>query len=435
MQLSSIGGVKQVVAASQLTGDIPSYRVSAEHPDTDEGKRRDRMNLSIFKPALLTATKKPAIMFIVSLVFFLVFGNFSSICAQVRIDPSHPQERSIQKDIFLLKDPEHRLSIQEVIQAPYSNKFKANLDQKKGYGYSDAAYWIRFTLYKHQDNKQKWYLKHAYPHLDQLEFYEPNKNGTYTITRVGDTMPFSERPVKNRFFLFPIHPAEAGTTYYLRISSNGAVNFPLSIIDHETVLGQDRSRQITEGLFFGALLIMVTYHLLFFVFVRERNYLYYSMHVLFLFLYQVTVSGFGFEHLWPNSPGLNNSIDIFSSCALFFFGGLFTIGFIQTKQHMPRIHMILMGNTALLGILSLLVYIVPRHYILNLTNMIAFIQILLLMIVAVIGCTKGLRQAYIFLLAWIIALTGGLLLAPSLPNLPPNENSLFTDFNSRTGSW
>ncbi|MBU4129729.1 MAG: PAS domain S-box protein [Proteobacteria bacterium] len=324
-----------------------------------------------------------------------------------------------------MEDPTKTVSIQEVTSPKFLNRFVLNEGGRTSYGYSNAAFWIKFSIAKDRHTPGKWYLKHSYPHLDTIEFYAPKKDGTYTLTKTGDSFLFSDRPVPNRLFVFPVFPEEAGSTYYLRLSSQGAINFTLSLVEEHSFRQQNHNSQFVAGLYLGALLIMVAYNLFFFGFVREQLYLYYGIHVLFIALHQIIWFGFGFEYLWPNHPGLNNILDMFVGSGLFFFLGVFAMNFLQTKQNTPRIHSLLMVTTSLVGICAMLSLVLERKYLLGLGNNMNSIQILVLFVAAITCLFKNLRQAYIFLVAWSIALLGGLSLALYKSGLLPEIDVFF----------
>jgi PAS domain S-box-containing protein len=352
------------------------------------------------------------------MLFFFVLG-ISPARSNILISKDSRGEIPVQKSLYLLEDPLNQLSIKDIVSFPANREFILNSDKKTGYGYSNSTFWLRLTIAKDVENPLQWVLKHTYPHLDRLEFYAPDKESGYTMIRTGDGVPFNLRPVKNRLFVFPIDPAPGGTTYYLRLSSKGAINFPVTVVDTDSFQNRDRDIQLGAGLFFGALLIMVAYNLLFFVFVRERLYFYYALHVFFLALHQIVWFGFGYEYVWPSFPWLNNLLDMLAGSGLFFFLGLFTIDFLHTKQQMPRLHYPLKWLTFLVGLVGVASFFVEREIMLRPNNNIQIVLILTLFIVGVAGAIKKIRQAYIFLVAWTIALGGALFLIGYRNNLLP----------------
>ncbi len=365
---------------------------------------------------------------IVFFVLFIISALISPAWSDIRITRESKGETSIQKDLFLLEDPDGRFTIQDITQGSQNKNFIANKQAKTGFGYSDSVYWIKLTIHKEPENTLSWVLKHTYPHLDQIEFYSPTSDNAYTRIFTGDAYSFNERPVKNRFFIFPIDPTPAGTTYYLRLSSKGAISFPLSIIDMSAFQDQDHASQLATGLFFGALLIMVIYYLFFFIFIREKLYFYYAVHVLFIALHQIVWFGFGFEYIWSESPWLNNILDLVAGNGIFFFLGLFTMDYLRTRTLMPRLHYVLMGSTILIGAGFFIIFILERKLVLGLINNLQMAQILIILVVAITGCVKRNRQAYLFLLAWSFALCGALLLIGYrnnlLPEIPILSNSI-----------
>ncbi|MCP4673485.1 MAG: hypothetical protein GY857_19530, partial [Desulfobacula sp.] len=165
------------------------------------------------------------LMVLVVVIFFLTPAH-----AIVSILGDSAGEISLQRELFLLEDPTKTLSIQDVTK-DYAEKFVLNDTGKTSYGYSNSAFWIKFTIFKDHHNSAAWYLKHNYPHLDLVEFYAPKKDGTYALTKTGDTFIFGDRVVPCRLFIFPVFPEETGSTYYLRLSSKGVINFDLSLVD------------------------------------------------------------------------------------------------------------------------------------------------------------------------------------------------------------
>ncbi len=366
---------------------------------------------------------------LVTVTALLIGASLSQ--AGVLISGKTAGEISIQSKIFILKDSDKQLAIQSVSTPLADNQFILNKEERASYGYTSAAYWIKVTIAKNPENKENWYLKLRYPHLDQIEFYAPDKDGHFTRIITGDSVAFSHRPVANQNFIFPIFPKETGSTYYLRLSSQGVIKFPLTILDKTTFHQKDHKIQLVAGLYFGALIIMVAYNLLFLFFVRERLYLYYACFVLLVTLHQVIWFGFGFEYLWPDYPGLNNKLDIFAGNGLFFFIGLFVMDFLETKKHIPKMDKVLKLSTAVVGVSAVLIFILDRQLILGPTNNANIIQMVLILTAAVICFFKRNRQAKIFLLAWSMALLGGLSLALAKSNFLPE--AMFWSYGVQIG--
>ncbi|MCG8616323.1 MAG: ATP-binding protein [Desulfobacterales bacterium] len=354
-----------------------------------------------------------------SAVLFIL-NAFGGIClADVNIFEDTRGEIPLQTRIEILKDDTGLLTIADVTSPDVSGRFSGNAEGLNTFGYSTAVIWIRISLAKDQKNPESWYIQQKYPHLDQIDFFGPGKQGPLTLISAGDTLPFSHRPVAHRSFVFPVSPAETGTTYYLRLSSQGAITFPLFLIDESSFHRKDRNGQLLAGLYFGALLIMVAYNLLFLVFVRERLYLFYACFVLMVTLHQLIWFGFGFEFLWPQWPELNNSLDIFAGSGLFFFLGLFAMDFLRTHRHIPKVHLVLKFWTFLVGLSAVLVFFLDRQLILGPFNNLSIVQMFILLVAGIFCFFKRVRQGYIFLLAWTMAIVGGLSLALHKANMLP----------------
>ncbi|MCP4136700.1 MAG: SpoIIE family protein phosphatase [bacterium] len=329
-------------------------------------------------------------------------------------------EQSIQNKIEILEDPEGVYTIKDFIVKNNISGFERNTKNITSFGYSSSVYWLRFTVENNRGNMDEFYLKFGYPHLDYIDFYFPGINNDYIQYTTGDTLPFKQRMLTNKTFIFKLNiPAGKQKTYYLRLESKGSIRFPLSIITREYYIHNDHNDQAAIGIYFGILLLIIIYNLFLFTSIREKIYLYYILHVLFIALHQAKYFGTAFEYLWPGIPLLNNTIDIFSGAQIFMWLGLFLKEFLNTKENTPKLNTVLSGFIIIQGVFSFTVFVVPRTYILHLSSILPILVILCALIIGFVCLKKGVRQARYFLLAWTAALGGTILLTAHRLGLLP----------------
>lgn len=331
--------------------------------------------------------------------------------AKVYISPDAKGEVSVQSEIYVLEDKTGNITIDSITDSTIDRQFVLNKEGKANYGYSQSTFWIKLTIAKSEQNKKYWYLIVNYHHMDRVEFFKPTAHGSFLKTVTGDSLPFSQRPKTNRKFVFDVSPNENGTTYYIRLSSQGAIDTSLTLIDRDSFEEQEHNFQLLVGLYLGALLIMAAFNLLFLFFIRERIYVFYAGFVFFVTLYQMHWFGFAFEYLWPNIPELNNLLDIFTGNMLFTFLGLFTMDFLQTRKYAPRFHKLFKFTTLIVFLSGFTVFFMDRAVILGPTNNVNIIQMILVVYASINGIVKRVRQAYIFAIAWTLTLFGGLSIA------------------------
>jgi hypothetical protein len=105
---------------------------------------------------------------------------------------------------------------------------------------------------------------------------------------------------------------------------------------------KDTSHQLflVIGFCAGILVAMLLYNLVLYTFVRERQYLWYILYVLFLLLWQCVLFGI-VRYFWPG-PGEWMVAHIPAISALMaLFALVFAIAFLETSRRAPRHHRLL----------------------------------------------------------------------------------------------
>ena len=104
------------------------------------------------------------------------------------------------QQIEVLIDPEHRLTVQNIIDDKSLN-WVVNEQGIPSYGFSSHTYWFRFSI-PVQDNESLLELNYAL--LDDISYYRLLDGKIIETIFTGDKRNFSDRPIEHRAFLFPI---------------------------------------------------------------------------------------------------------------------------------------------------------------------------------------------------------------------------------------
>jgi len=132
-------------------------------------------------------------------------------------------------------------------------------------------------------------------------------------------------------------PANHIQTYFLRVQTSSAVNFPLTYWQEETFYQSALTQNILFGLFYGALLIMVIYHLLLFFISKEISYLYYVLFFAAWGLGQLGINGLAFQYLWADAVWWGNiSTPFFLLVAMYMFN-LWGRKSLLTQENTPHV--------------------------------------------------------------------------------------------------
>lgn len=225
-------------------------------------------------------------------------------------------------------DPQGQADIHAVRQLPDS-AWQDVARRDASFGYTGYAYWLRVTLHNPSEQPIDWVLLVGNPLLDYLDAYGLDGERVY---RAGDQRPFDERWVKHRQLVLPLNLAGGEQReLILRMQTNGSANLSASLMSSAAFGHYEQRMLLLQGLFFGALLVMLIYNLSIFVITRDRNYLWYSLFVACFSLYQFIQLGFALQWLWPQALAWHQLSFPLSSALATLFGILFTYGALDLK--------------------------------------------------------------------------------------------------------
>jgi signal transduction histidine kinase len=272
---------------------------------------------------------------------------------------------------------------------------------------------MRFTLQADATaDAERWVLEVANKSLDRVSLYVPDTAGHFRAYHTGEALPFTERVVPHRNFVFPLSelPSEPQTVY-LRVASQGSSLFPLHLWSADAFAQKDRTAHFLLGLFFGGLLIIAVYNFfLFVVALRDSTYLLYVLYIVSYIAYQLSVERISFKYLWPENvwwqARANGTIAF--CCAI--LGIQFSRSFLQTHRVLPYLDRVLLGLMIVCGPLMVLNVLFGGNTVLNVLVAVFFIAAAMTLIVAGGVCLlRGSIMARYYLIAWGVLLGGTLI--------------------------
>ncbi len=326
----------------------------------------------------------------------------------------------------LLEDPDRALDITEVAAPENASRFGTPPPRAQGhvgslnFGLSESAIWLRVTVDNTSERYLERWLQVAYPQLDSVELYIPIAGGFQKIA-TGDSLPFAERPLPYRNFVFPLSlPPKFATTYYLRVASDSSLDIPTSLWEPEAFQSHSMHQYLGQALFFGMLLALGLYNLLLFFTLRDRSYFYYVLFTAASALALLSFSGIGFQFLWPNSPRWANM----SAMVGFACNGLtlllFQRSLLDTRRIAPSLDCVMVAFMGL-NLLQIIGLAWSFADMVRVAIAIDALNMLLASVVAIVCLRRGQRSARVFLVAFGVLVVAGVLTAlRSLGLLPTN---------------
>lgn len=338
----------------------------------------------------------------------------------------------IGRELVAWRDGDGQAGLADVLALP-ARAWEKNDEDSFSRGFDAAAWWLRFEVRRHDPAPDHDLLEVAYPVLDYVEVWVLRDGRVVDHHRMGDKLPFADRPLDHRFFLAPLR-LEPGHTYtvFLRLRSDSSVQAPLSIWSEHAYFEHEQYRMVAEGMYFGSMLVMVLYNFFVFIVVRERNYFYYVMYVSSILLFVGSLNGFAFQFLWPNATTWNDEVILISLSGTVLFGTIFSARFLRLREFAPRLlpAMKLLCWAAVLLIAA--AFVLSYGSLIRVTIIVATLACLAGLMAAALRWYQGDSSARFYTIAWSSMLLGGLVLALSKFRLLPGN--VFTDNAAQIGS-
>ena len=361
----------------------------------------------------------------------LSFCLLLPLVSHASISVNQPFE-SINGEVQFLEDPADRLTI-DMVRTSGSDWSRQQEGKAFNQGYSDSAWWLHVQLENSSATEIMRYLELSYAVLDYVDVWIYSNDRLVNFYEMGDKLPFSERPLEHRFFVFPVTwEARQTLDIYFRIRTSTAVQAPLTLWDRDAFERRENQANIAQGLYYGAMVVIAIYNFLIFIVVRDRSYLYYVAFVMSLPLFIASMSGQAYHFLWPDSVLWNDhSIPVFLAMA-FGTSALFTRRFLQVREWSRLLNFGLAGVATVAFGTLLLSFVMPYRVSNHVLVPLGLFACIFEMVVGGMSWYKGVNNARFYVIAWLSFLAGGVLLALNkLGVLPQN---FITEYSVQIGS-
>ncbi|MDH5719084.1 MAG: guanylate cyclase [Spirochaetia bacterium] len=325
---------------------------------------------------------------------------------------------------FEFYEDKNNLSIEEIIKSKDNFSWQIDGRDTPNFGYSKSSYWARFKIdfQKETTEPVSLFLEYAYPPTDNIEFYFPDKNGSYIKKVSGDRKAFSERDIKYRYYVFEFSslPGQIAE-YYIKVTTTSSVQLPVTLWSTVGFMETKTTDMFINGLYYGFLIIMILYNLILFFSVKDRSYLFYVFFISSFILFEAGLSGMGMQYLWPESPKWNDLSIPFLILTPLATAILFTRSYLVVSYFMPKWHKITNYIIGVFFLFAFISFMMPYRVSIILAIVMAILTSPLLLFLGFRSYKLKYHPSRFYLLAWGGLLTGIVLYAlKSLGTLPAN---------------
>ena len=245
----------------------------------------------------------------------------------------------------ILKDPTGELTIEDVSSSAYDARFLPSRVEVPNLGFTNHTYWVRFHLKNNTGKTDRWFLELNFANLHYEDLFLPApKGGNWIVKESGILRALSTRDAATHHIVLaiPLSPQQEGT-YYIRFRSGASMTLPLILWQPEAFYRNLAAEMIFLGLFYGALLIMLVYHLFVLYSLRETSYLYFVSFLGSSILWLLAYDGLAAQYLWPNRAGINRYVNLVFALIAIASILMFVDSFLELKRRHPRLHRLISG--------------------------------------------------------------------------------------------
>ena len=354
----------------------------------------------------------------VNLLFALLFSLFFLIYFfqdnQTGLKNTGLKTRVISPESFFLEDPKGVLTLNNVTSKDYEGRFKPFHKQAYNFGLSRHYHWIRFKISKKEASKDdpRLFVGIDYATLEQVVFYVPMEaagGSQYKILNAGWKF---EGKRDDLGFVYPVFQVpdnfdESGH-FYLCIKSSYSSCFGISLYDSKYLNNMRMHIVVLHGFLFGILFAMLFYNLSLFIFLRDKNYLFYVLYMVWQIIYQVSLVG-TVRIISPGAGEFFVSYTVLFAYLTLFFAGRFTSSFLDTRRNTPKLDVIFRIFEVFFFIGMFLMIMQKRFEANYMAHFLTMVYVVFTISTAIVILKKGFKPARNFLAAWLLLFVGTIL--------------------------
>lgn len=236
-------------------------------------------------------------------------------------------------------DPSGQMTLADVLSPENSDKF-VPLAGNMNRGFTQDAVWLRCILRRGMNFPVQAFVSIWPPYLDFVTVYlqtggHPAEATAYKEWRMGDNIPAHADESPSMDYALPIDLPLPSTDYalYIRVQSSSTVALTGSVHDTYSIVSRDQLSLLFHGGYLMVMLLMALINLLFFLRLRDRLYLTFSMYIFALFFTHSSLVGM-LKLLFPEH--VHYFSDYVSGCGLGVTLSTFSLFMIDLFQMRPK---------------------------------------------------------------------------------------------------
>ncbi|MDH5426097.1 MAG: sensor domain-containing diguanylate cyclase [Gammaproteobacteria bacterium] len=312
------------------------------------------------------------------------------------------------------------LTLAAAIQLFQQNKFISSNKASLNFGIGSAPVWLRFEVNNPAAAAVINRLSVETSWMDKLTVYFVREGQLVKQQLGGDELAYSERKIKNIFFVYE-YAFEAGTTdVYIRAETPDPMVLPVYLNSPGQFASRHSVVDHSYGFVYGAIVTLMAYNLMLFFSLKSRYYLYYSVYLFSFLLCNMSYSGYGYQWFWPQSPVWQQWSNPLLMMMFLLSGLLFATRFLKTKYSSPRVYNTVIFVCSIYVVCELLAVLLGQQVIaLTLSFTFVFLFSMTMVSLGAISFYAGNQSAKYFLIASVSHVIGSSITAMTVWGITP----------------
>jgi signal transduction histidine kinase len=322
--------------------------------------------------------------------------------------------------VEVVEDPSGTLTVEQVASGAYA-AWKADTELRLNRGFSRNTFWVHFSLAPDMGGAGGWLLE-AWRTVDAVELYTELPGGSFRRQRTGKLLALSERDVEDARLLLDLTvPPESTGRYWLRMSSGNSLVLTPVLWTREAHARRNLEEGLLFGTHYGLLLAMLVYNLFLFLSIRDGTYGAYVVFQLGTLLMLAAGDQLTFRYLWPEHPRWAIRVELLF-IGLMMFGAVdFTRRFLGLPSGVARMDRVLRGLMWGTVLFMAAAALTASSAVMQLGALLAVACSLAILASGLLAWRAGNPNALIFLVAWLVMLSGATLTVLTLLGLLPSN--------------
>jgi diguanylate cyclase (GGDEF)-like protein len=309
-----------------------------------------------------------------------------------------------------LQEQGGRLDWAAALAAAQAGRFVPGVSPVLNFGIGARPVWIHFTIDNPGAAPAQRRLSVETAWLDRIEVYVVQQGRLVTRRLAGDRLPYTQREVASRYFVFDQAFASGASEVLIRVETPDPMVVPIHLSSPEAAAIRQTQQELSYGVVYGFLFALMAYNAILYASLRGARYLSYAFYLAMFVIMNVAYTGHGYAWLWPDAPGWQQ----WSNPILMFLYGvsglLFANRFLDLGVYFPRVRKAVFAYCAVSGAL-LVAAIAAGSQTAALLTAFTFVFLFtgLMPALGVLAVRAGQKPARYFLVAAATAMAGAVL--------------------------